>query len=149
MSLIVLYLDTRYDNFECNSLRDMTISSLFCDIWPSPSVKVTFIFIIRWTLCCCVLVPSTKFVGSRKFEIWTIVWRKLKWRYNNVITHSIFYEIYTQIYQGYIWATYRISIWSNIRELRYTVGNLTENYEDKMGIKSLWPWPLTQGHQFQ
>ena len=40
--------------------------------------KVTIIFIIRRTLCCCVFVPSTKFVGSIEFEIWTIVWRKLK-----------------------------------------------------------------------
>ena len=29
-----------------------------------------------------------------------------------------------------------ISIWSNIRELRYTVGKLTENYEEKMDIVS-------------
>ena len=29
MSLIVLYLGTRYDVYECNSLRDMTISSFF------------------------------------------------------------------------------------------------------------------------
>ena len=40
--------------------------------------KVTFIFIIRWTLCCCELIPSTKFVGSTELEIWTIVYRKLK-----------------------------------------------------------------------
>ena len=40
MSLIVLYLVTRYDVFECNSLRDMTIISFFYYLWPSP---VTFI----------------------------------------------------------------------------------------------------------
>ena len=45
--------------------------------------------------------------------------------------------------------TYRISFWSNIKELRYKVGKLIENYEEKMGITSLWPWPLTQGHQIQ
>ena len=45
-------------------------------LWPSSSVKVTFIFIIRWTLCCCVLVPSVKFVSSIEFEIWKFVWRK-------------------------------------------------------------------------
>ena len=33
--------------------------------------------------------------------------------------------------------------------MRYTVGVLTENYEEKMDIESLWPWPLTIGHQFQ
>ena len=87
---IVLYLGTRYDVCECNSLRDMTISSFDLRLWPSSSVKVTFIFIIRWTLCCCVLVPSIKFVCSIEFEIWTIVWRKLKWRHNDVITYLFF-----------------------------------------------------------
>ena len=80
----------------------MSVSVIVCEIWPivhiymafdlrlwpSSSVKVTFIFIIRWMLYCCVLVPSTKFVGSIVFEIWTIVWRKLKWRHNDVISHS-------------------------------------------------------------
>ena len=61
----------------------------FCDLWPSP---VTFI--VRqghfhfYHQCCCVLVPSTKCVGSIKFEIWTIVLKKLKWRHNDVITHE-------------------------------------------------------------
>ena len=77
MSLDVLYLGTRYDVCECNSLRHVNISSFFVTfdlrLWPSSSVKVTFTFIIRWTLYCCVLVPSTKFVGSIEFEIWTIV----------------------------------------------------------------------------
>ena len=66
-------------------VRHMAISSFFVTfdprLWPSSSVMVTFIFIIWWTLYCCVLVPSTKFVGSIEFEIWTIVWRKLKWRH--------------------------------------------------------------------
>ena len=94
MSLIVLYLGTRYDVCECNILRHMTISFFFVTfdlrLWPSSSVKVTFNFVIRWTLYCCVLVPSTKFVDSIEFEIWTIVWRKLKWRHNDVISHSHF-----------------------------------------------------------
>ena len=38
----------------------------------------------------------------------------------------------------------------SMRELRYKMGKLTENFEKKkMGITSLWPWLLTQGHQFQ
>ena len=92
MSFIVLYLGTRYDVCECNSLRDMTISSFFVTfdlrLLPSLSVKNTFICIIKWTLCCCVLVPSTNFVGSIKIEIWTIVWRKLKWCHNQTMTSS-------------------------------------------------------------
>ena len=59
-------------------------------LWPSSSVKVTFIFIIRWTLCWCVLVPITKLVGSIEIYIWTIVLRKRKYRHNDVITDSIF-----------------------------------------------------------
>ena len=88
MSLIVLYLGSRYDVCDSNSLRDMTINSFFVTfdlrLSPSSSVKVTFISIIRWTLYCCVMVPSTKFVGSIEFEIWTIVWRKLKSCHNDV-----------------------------------------------------------------
>ena len=71
-------------------------------LWPSSSLNVTFIFIIRWTLNCCVLVPSTKFVGPIEFEI--CIW------------------------------TYGISFWSNIKKLRYKVGKLTDNCEEKMGI---------------
>ena len=32
-------------------------------------MKFTFVFIIPWTLCCCVLVQSTEFVGLLEFEI--------------------------------------------------------------------------------
>ena len=92
MSLNALYLGTRNDVWECNSLQHLTISSFFVTfdlrLWPSSSVKVTFIF--EWTLYCCVLVPSTKFVGTIEFEIWAIVWRKLKCRHNDVISHSNF-----------------------------------------------------------
>ena len=38
--------------------------------------------------------------------------------------------------------TYRISFWSNIKELRYKVGKLTENYEEKILRHcdlDLWP----------
>ena len=82
------------DMMSVGGLRDMTIGSFFVTfdlrLWPSSSVKVTFIFIIRWTLYCCVLVSSTKFVCSIEYEIWTIVWRKPKWRNNDVIIHSTF-----------------------------------------------------------
>ena len=42
-----------------------------------------------------------------------------------------FYEILIQICKGHIKTTYQIPDGSNIRELRYTVGNLTKNYEEK------------------
>ena len=105
MLLIIMYLGTRYDICECNSLlRDMTISSFFLifdlRLWPSSSVKVTFIFIIKLMLDCCVLVPSMKFVGSIEFEIWTIVWRKLKWRHYDVITFSIFMKFKHESIKG-------------------------------------------------
>ena len=73
MLLIVLYLGTRFDVCECNSLRDMTISLFFVTfdlrLKHSSSVKVTFIFIIRWMLYCYVLIPSIKFIGSIEFDI--------------------------------------------------------------------------------
>ena len=54
-----------------------------------------------------------------------------------------FYEIRPQIDQGYSKATYRISFWLYIRELRYKVGKLTENYEEKWVLRhcdlDLWP----------
>ena len=34
-----------------------------------------------------------KFVGSIEIEIWIIVWRKLRWRHNDVIAHLIFFFI--------------------------------------------------------
>ena len=84
----------QYDVCECNSLRHMTICSFFVifdlRLWPSSSIKIIFIFIIRWTLYFCVLVPSTKFASSINFEIWAIVLRRLKWRHNEVISHSNF-----------------------------------------------------------
>ena len=45
--------------------------------------------------------------------------------------------------KGISLVTYRISFWSNIKELRYKVWKLADNYEEKMGITSLWPdlWP--------
>ena len=53
-----------------------TIHSFFVTfdlhLWPSAYVKVTFTLISRCTLCSCTFVPSMKFVGSIKFEIWTI-----------------------------------------------------------------------------
>ena len=98
MSLDVTYCVVPWYQVWClwvqYSFRNMTISSIFdtfdLHLWPSSSVKVTFIFIIWWTLCCCVLVPNKKLVGSTEFEIWANVWRKLKWRHNDVINHSNF-----------------------------------------------------------
>ena len=77
-----------------------------------------------------------EFVASVEFEIWTFVWWKLKWRHHDVISHLICYQILLQVCKRHIKAANKISVWSNIRELWYTVGMLTENY-------------FTQGHQFQ
>ena len=35
-------------------------------------------------------VPKMKFVSAVEFEIWTFVWRKLKWRHHDVIIRLIF-----------------------------------------------------------
>ena len=71
MSLTVLFFGTRYGVCECNSLQDMTMSSVFVTfglhLWPSSSVKVTFTIIIRWPSYYCMLIPSMKFVCSIEF----------------------------------------------------------------------------------
>ena len=52
------------------------------------SKPLAFTLTIRCTLlCCCILVPGMKFVGSIEFEIWTIVCQKLKQCHYDVITH--------------------------------------------------------------
>ena len=62
MSLIVLCLGTRYNVYECNSLRDMTINSFFVTfdlrLWPWAYVKVTFTSISRCTLCSWMFVSK-------------------------------------------------------------------------------------------
>ena len=79
MSLIVLFIGTRYDVCGCNSLRDITVCSFSVifdlHLWPS-SVKVTYSSMFRCTLWCCILVPKMKLSISIEIEIWIIVWRK-------------------------------------------------------------------------
>ena len=95
MSLIVFYVGTRYDVYGFNTLRDITICLFYVTfdlhLWPSAFVKLfTCTLIIRCILCCWMFVPKMKFVGSVEFEIWTFVWRKLKWGHHDVITNLIF-----------------------------------------------------------
>ena len=77
-----------------NTLRNITIClfhvTFDLHLWPFAFVKVTCTLIITCILCCWMSVPKMKFVGSIEFKTWTFVWRKLKWRHNDVITHSIF-----------------------------------------------------------
>ena len=132
MLLIVLNLGTRYDICECKSLWDMTITSFFITsdlhLWPSASVKVFFTLIIWCNLCYWHIgIPSLKFVGSIEFEIWTIIWRKLKWSHNDIIICSILMKSKHKSSRGI--PTYQILFWSNVIELRYKVGKVTENYE--------------------
>ena len=94
---------------------------------PFDFVKVTCTLIIRCILCCWMFIPKMKYVGSIEFEIWTFVWRKLKGRHHYPFN---LYEIQLQICKGHIKAAYLILVWSDIRELRCTVGNLTEIYEE-------------------
>ena len=153
MSLVVLYLGTRYDVCECNSMREMTISSFLVTfdlrLWPSLSVKVTFISFIWWTLCCCALIASTKFVGSIEFEIWTIVYRKFKWRQNDVIAHSIFMKFKHKSTMGVSKRHTFILIKHKRAEIQYYMEVNRELWRKKKAITSLWFWSLTQGHQIQ
>ena len=148
MLLFVLSLGTRSDVCECNSLRDMTINSFFMifglHLWPSAYVKVYFTLISRWTLWSCTFVPSMKFVGSIEFEIWTIVY--WKWRNNDVITHSNLIKFKHKYTKGTSKRYNEFHFDQASRGLKSKVGKLTENYEWKMDVLSLWPWPLTQGY---
>ena len=104
-------------------------------LWPPSSVKVTFTLIIRWTSCCCCGC-------SIEFEMWTVgVWSKLKWRIKSPI--QFFWNSKTNLPRAYL-STFRIPFWTVIRELKYKVGKLTENYEEKKrilcrGDLDLWP----------
>ena len=68
MSLIVLYLGTRYDVNRFITLQDITICLFYVTfdlhLWPSAFVKVTCILIIICILCCWMFVPKKKFVVS-------------------------------------------------------------------------------------
>ena len=90
---IILYLSIRYDVYGFITLQHIPICLLYVTLdlhlWPSSSVKVTVILIIICILCCCMFVPKMKSVGSVEFEIWTFVYRKIKWRHYDVITHLI------------------------------------------------------------
>ena len=61
MSVIVLYLCIRYGVCGCDTVRDMTICSFFVTfdhhMWPSVSVKVTYLLTIKYAYRC-MLVPS-------------------------------------------------------------------------------------------
>ena len=83
------------------------------------------------------------------------IWNIDNWMEKTLVTspwrHPIFdfYEILLQICKGHIKMAYQISDGSNKGELKYTEGKLTKNYEEKKNFDPLWPWPLTQGHQFE
>ena len=65
MLLFVLFFDTRDEVCRCNRCNKLFI---LCDLWPSTVTfsvcQGHFHLIIRCALCCCILVPSIKFVGS-------------------------------------------------------------------------------------
>ena len=121
MSLVVLYLRTRYDICGCNILQYMTISiflwplTFICDLQRlSRALQLS----IRCTLCCCILIPRVKFVCSIEFDKWAIACRNPKCRHNDVIAHFIFLILkYDQIYKGHSKATYRNLISSDVIEL--------------------------------
>ena len=78
-------------------------------------------------------------MSQAKVKGHTIVWRKLRWRHNDVISHSNFMKFKHKSTKG-------ISNWHT--EFNFDE-KLTENYKEKMDIMSLWPRPLTQGHKIQ
>ena len=130
MSLIVLYLGTRYNVCEGNCLRHMTISLFFRDLWPSP---VTFIvrqghFQWYYEMNVILLCIGSKYEVCRFNRIWHMD-NYFGENLNDVIMTSspiwILWNLHT------IRPMYLISFWSNIKELRYKVLKLTENYEEE------------------
>ena len=126
---------------------------ILCDLWPS---------LVVYSFC----QGHLHFIHKMYFMLLNVCTKKEVFWFNRVWNMNIciektlmtlqwrhhtfdFYETYIQIHKGHIKAAYWNSVWSSIRELRSTVGKLSENYEEKMGIESLWPWRLTQDHQFQ
>ena len=77
-------------------------------------------------LCCCALVSSIQFVCSIEFEIWTVVCRKLKWRHNDVIILSIFYDLSD------------ISNFNSIEHKRAEIQNREDSKEWWRTIGDLW-----------
>ena len=88
MSLIVLYLCTSLQVW-CLCVYYFTRYNhlcILCDIWSSVFVKVTCTLIIRCILCCWMFVPKNEvWRFSRIWNIWTFVWKKLKWHHYDVI----------------------------------------------------------------
>ena len=78
MSLILLYLGTRYDVYGFITSRDIFICLFYVTfdlhLWPTLSVKVTFTLMMICILCCWMFVPKMKSVGSVEFGIWTFVY---------------------------------------------------------------------------
>ena len=58
-------------------------------LWPLAFVKITYTLVIRCIECCWMFVPKMKFGVPVEFEIWTFVYRALKWRHYDVITNLI------------------------------------------------------------
>ena len=77
-----------------------------------------------------------RFKFTVKFEIWTIVWKKLKWRHYDVIPQMTFLKFLQKTAKV-------ISKWHTKFQIDKTVGKLTENYEGKMNLcrcdLDLWP----------
>ena len=115
------------------------VSVIVCEIWPlvhflwsltftcdlhGPSRSLSFLS-LDWRYAVVYnMVPSTKIVGSIEFEIWTIVKGKLKWRHNDVITHSISMKVNHKSTKS-IWPWLRIGfeVWRckviSVFELRF------------------------------
>ena len=147
MSLFVMYLGTRYDVYGFNILRDITICLFYVSFdlhkWPSPFVKVTCTRIIRCILCFWMFVPKLKFVGSVEFEIWTLHIENLNGVTMTSSSTWFQWNSNTNLQRAYVIG---ISNFILIKHKRAEIQGREVNRElwRKMGITSLWPWPLTQ-----
>ena len=88
-----------------------------------------------------VVVYLYEFAGSVEFEMRTMIWRKIDWRRNDVITYSNFMKFKCELTNES--KQHTKSFWLDIKEWISIVGKLTENFEEKKWILSQLPSPLT------
>ena len=153
MSLIVLYLRTRYDIYVFNTLRDITIClfhvTFDLHLWPSAFVRALCTIIIKRILCCWIFLSKMKFVGSVEYEIWTFVWRKSKWRHHDVILNLIFMKFKYKSTRGISKLPTEFQFWFGVIKLRPESREINRKSWRKRLFCFTMTFTVIKGHQFQ
>ena len=85
-------------------------------------------------------------VSRFKFEIWTIVWRKLKWRHYDVIPNLIFMNFfYTNLQRAYQSSIPDFKLDKHTRAEIYSREVNRESWKiKKINFEPLWHWPFVK-----